>query len=387
MAASQSRIRIPLSQRWNHFRMSWLPILCFLGCVFLTLVLWQRQGLRGTLVGEPDAVSVDVAVGINGIIIDNQLQRFQPVKKGDVLARLDDSLLQAQLLTIEADIQQLLSDLNAVKARVEAQLLGIKYNHIRQRLDLETEREEVILERLDAQLTIAVFESQRRRVETDLQFLQNAKQVFKGAAEQREIDSLQEQIKVIDTQIQQAEKSVAARTVRLNRVEERLAQFKGPARGLPDISPLLQSISVAREQQEVRKREIEVQIERMQVVAPFDGIITVVYKYPGDSVVAGDPIAKLSRPNSEFIVSYWREGRKTRPKKGMEVGIRLTSRGSKEFKTVIDDVGPQVVPVPLHQLTDPNTQEYGTLIKVKIPDGLNVRPGELVHVIYREPVR
>jgi hypothetical protein len=70
----------------------------------------------------------------------------------------------------------------------------------------------------------------------------------------------------------------------------------------------------------------------------------------------------------------------------MEVGLRLRAPGSQEYPGQVEDVGPQVTPVPIHQLRDQTMPEWATPVRIRLPANMlqevELRPGQLVQVIF-----
>ena len=77
-----------------------------------------------------------------------------------------------------------------------------------------------------------------------------------------------------------------------------------------------------------------------------------------------------------------RQERSAQPIVGMGVEVRARSAGSRPRESVVDRVGPQVEPIPVHQRRNPQVPEWGLPVRVLLPDGFEVRPGELIDVTF-----
>ena len=63
--------------------------------------------------------------------------------------------------------------------------------------------------------------------------------------------------------------------------------------------------------------------------------------------------------------------------------VRLRTVPEQRASLKITRVGPQVLPVPVHQLRDPKFQEWGVPVSIDVqglPPGMRLRPGELVDI-------
>ena len=108
MTLSQERnIRVPVTRRLQRLRYTILPMASFCTCVLLTAWLWQRQGQMPNGVGEVEAVRIDVAIGADGTLTPlprGQWTLFDRVEANEVIARLDDRAVRAEMTTLKAEM-------------------------------------------------------------------------------------------------------------------------------------------------------------------------------------------------------------------------------------------------------------------------------------------
>jgi hypothetical protein len=88
----------------------------------------------------------------------------------------------------------------------------------------------------------------------------------------------------------------------------------------------------------------------------------------------------VAATQGQYIVSYVRQEQRLKPVVGMKVDVRVRTVPRQTSVSKIDEVGPQVEPVPSHQLRDPRVPEWGLPVRIGIPDGMLLKPGELVDV-------
>jgi multidrug resistance efflux pump len=388
------RIRTPVKQHLNNFRMGILPFVCFFAFAGMTLWLWQRQVTRGNLVGELESVRIDVLTEAGGLLMapgaktteghnvlaDSYVQLFQPVFKDQVIARIDDALLKAELATLQAEIKELNADMAASLSQVQVDLAQLGQNYDRDLVSRIVERERYKLQLSQLKSEIAVHKVEKKEIEDELDILNDANNRLGGSIRRREVTILEGRRDVVN-------ESIITKTALLKEVEQLLAAAQKrveelpEAPTLPEIETMRQTFEEAREVQETKLDEVLVQLEKLEIRSPINGVVTAIYQYPGNAVPAGTPIVAIAKDDAEFIVSYWREKHRARPLKGLPVTIRVRNQ---EFNTVIDSVGPTVELVPAHHLRDPSRPEWGIPVKFVKPKELQIRPGELVPVIFRE---
>jgi multidrug resistance efflux pump len=166
------------------------------------------------------------------------------------------------------------------------------------------------------------------------------------------------------------------------KVEGQLSEFTSQGLELPDLeqimSPLKQAIAV----QEKAIAELDWQIQTLDIKSPVTGQVVEVHVLPGQSVRAGDPIVTIAAQGGQFLESYVRQDQRVQPVVGMRVKLRARRMGSRMVESEVDRVGSQVVAVPLQHLSDPATPEWGVPVRIRVPEELGARPGELIEITY-----
>lgn len=385
-----SRIPTPLKQHLLRFRLGVLPAVAFGFCVLLTLWLWDRQATPGSVVGEVEAYQVDVAAGVEGQLLASQepyWRLYDTVAKGQTIARIDDKDVQAQVAVIQAEIGKLQNDLDAARTEFELERANLAQGDQRRQIELmwEIERRDLETARLLAEQEglAAEISALNARIKELEPFIQQA------GAPTGPLNELKRQRDVLLGQGKAAQKVRVKLQGQLERLREEQQQL--PPLDIPELDGLLAPIRAEIEVQDALIRQLEVQRENLIITAPFDGVITAIHRWPGQRLMPGDPIVTLARPDAGYVIGYVRENQQVQLYKGMKVALRVgTKPGSEEFLSAVETIGPQVAPTPQHQWADQNAVERATPIKIPIPPELRqqqLRPGQLVHVIFQEPRR
>jgi multidrug resistance efflux pump len=374
-------IRTPWKRRWERFRQRVLPLASFLGAAALLAWLWKEQGAPPGGIGEVEAVRVDVVARLDGILVP--LSRppwtlFETVHAGEVVARLDDRPTQAKLETFRAELVRLRKTLEGEQARVTLSEADRKEGHLRDAARLAFELEQHRLSALDRQATIEGDRVVLERRQARVGFLTPLHQ--RGVVSDLEFSDerllLEEVVKRLDKnaialqESQQQQQAAAAR----------LAAF--PPLVLAEVKTLLASSQAAIDVQESRIREIQLEIESLESRAPIAGTVAAVLRHPGQGVRAGDPILTIASEQGRYIVSYVPQERVAQPKVGMGVEVRARAFGSRPRESVVERIGAQVELIPQHQRRNPQVPEWGLPVRILLPDGLDVRPGELIDVTF-----
>ena len=125
--------------------------------------------------------------------------------------------------------------------------------------------------------------------------------------------------------------------------------------------------------------DADVRLESLQIRSPISGTVTRVHLRPGQAVQPGNPILEVSADRSVAIVAYLRQDQQLiTPAKGMSVQVYLNRKPVQTVVGQVDTVGGQVESVPSRQLRDQKVPEWGLPVRVAVPEGVALRPGEIV---------
>lgn len=402
--ATPSRIRTPLVQRWHRFRQQVLPVVCFLVCAAITLWLWERQARSGNAVGSLDAPRIEVRSGAPGMIVSRSplpsepgapldsgeptrfWTVFDPIQEGDVIARLDDNLLTASLLTLRADLGRLRKELDAAEVGYNFDMAqyesdnanrgaNVQQDRVRAMLELQQHR----LDRLERVAQNTLDELEVKRLQTRLDYLQRA------GLSPMAVDDAKAQLDIATKRLAN-NKEVLAEVIKQEATAEQLVAYYGQkAKNLPtfEVSPLEKLLAPLQEAITVQQLEIEklqLQIEGLAIRAPISGTIAAVHSIPGQVVQPGDPIVTIASGQADYIVSYVRQAQRIRPFVDMKVTVKSRQPGSQPLPATVVDVGAQFELIPQPHLADPMIIEYGLPIRISRPPGLEARPGELLEI-------
>lgn len=332
--------RIPRSWpvRLRRLQFSALPLIVFAATVIGCAWLWQMRGLAVHSVGEVEASRVDVASPLSGVVV--QLSRndggmwsiFDRVAKGDVLATLDDrqAKLNHQMLLHELEV------LEADGAECQKELTS-------------AELEEGAKEALRAMLASALASLEKMR-STLLKF--------------------------------GGEHSAATPASHLT-TQQTSVQF--PANVPQELQMRLNQFQAALRSFSLKLDQYQLESERLVIRAPIPGTLVAIYCWPGQAVPQNGVIATIAAEHGRHIVSFLPEESMLQATAGMPVKIR--SRGRPDFiaASSVEQLGAQLDQMPQHLLGPNSSPRWGLPVRVKLPQGLDLRPGSLVDIVFYQP--
>lgn len=135
--------------------------------------------------------------------------------------------------------------------------------------------------------------------------------------------------------------------------------------------------------QDAESTEGDPQANIVEVHAPISGTLVELFCWPGQTVIAGSPIATIAADHGQHIIGYIPEESNVVAAPGMLVTVRARAVGARRVKTEIEEVGQQIEEVPRHQANNSNTDQWGTPVRIAMPNDLALKPGTLVDITLR----
>lgn len=355
-------IPTPPAQRWRQVRLVYLPRTVFAIGVILAAILWSRWVTPAALVAEADIVGADVRPTQAGTLVSLKVAMQQPVKAGQVIgqvANANPGLLDSTLAVIRAEM-----------AMIAATMQGVTD---RQRVALEFER--LQLEWMGHRVELAGLQGRLQQAEaefTRLEPLHRSGMITQEAFDRVRIDrdALSKQAK------QQADM--------VTQIEPRIRGFSTPekqAAGLSTDGAIAAAIKV----QEAKLKLAEEQLKPEPLTAPIDGVVSLILRKPGETVIPGEVVVRVNATRPPQITGFLRQPLPSIPKPGAVATVRTRGQPRVSGEAKVLHVGAAMEPItpsllaalhlPPNQLVEP-----GLRVVIAVPAGMNIRPGEHVDV-------
>lgn len=366
-------IPTPAGTLFREFRIQAVPYIAFAMVVGITAWLWQGYVGPATWVGEVESVRGVVSSMGPGRLAHVQVDALQRVTAGQVLARVitvEPRILEAQISLSKAriDLIRVGSDSELRKQNSRVNLEGLRLNWMSKRVDWLSAKARSAYR----QLELARLEKLRSGVTnggsaSPLPVLsQNDLDISRrdAAIEEAAVVELEQLVAQIGTSIQQLSAS-------------RLEGQDSP------------STSAAIEVESKNLDLLESQMMPIDLVAPFDGVVSVVHRWSGETIQAGEPILTVSQEKPSRVVSFIRQPIQVQTQPGMKVEVR--ARGGKREIGVgevlrvgsqLEPISPSLLPrtsgMPAGGNSGGSTIENGLPVLVSLPANLTLYPGEVV---------
>ena len=366
-------IPTPAGTLFREFRIQAVPYIAFAMVVGITAWLWQGYVGPATWVGEVESVRGVVSSIGPGRLAHVQVDALQRVTAGQILARVitvEPRILEAQISLSKAriDLIRVGSDSELRKQNSRVNLEGLRLDWMSKRVDWLSAKARSSYR----QLELARLEKLRSGVTnggsaSPLPVLsQNDLDISRrdAAVEEAAVVELEQLVAKIGASIQQLSAS-------------RLEGQDSP------------STSAAIEVESKNLDLLESQMMPIDLVAPFDGVVSVVHRWSGETIQAGEPILTVSQEKPSRVVSFIRQPIQVQTQPGMKVEVR--ARGGKREIGVgevlrvgsqLEPISPSLLPrtsgMPAGGNSGGSTIENGLPVLVSLPANLTLYPGEVV---------
>ena len=365
-------IPTPAGTLFREFRIQAFPYIAFMLVVGLTVWLWRGYVGPATWVGEVESVRGVVSSVGPGRLAQLQVDALQRVTAGQVVARVitvEPRILEAQISLSKARIDLIRvgdSDLRKQNSRVN--LESLRLNWMSRRVDW-----------LSAKARSAYRQLEFARIEK----LRSGVSNVGGTAPLPVMSQNDLDISHRDTAIEEA-------TVK--ELEQLVAQIGGTIQQLSANRLEGQDSSSTSAAIEVESKNLDLlesQMMPIDLVAPFDGVVSVVHRWSGETIQAGEPILTVSQEKPSRVVAFIRQPIQIQAQLGMKVEIR--ARGGRREMGVgeVLRIGSQLEPIsstllpktsglPSGGISGGTAIENGLPVLVSLPANLTLYPGEVV---------
>jgi len=335
-------------------RVAYLVTVIAAGLGFVFLTHGKGLGTSGNAVAYVEAVHYSVSPIALGRVDKLLVRVGQKVKAGEVLAVMDDRDLQA--------------------ARDKARLL---LSQLEAAVIASTQDEEFQVTRSELWVLKARADERGDRAE-----------LAQISERMRRLDSLLDNQMIPAAQAELArekQRELAARVETFDQAKVRGQAGLGQVgAGNHDHSRAVDAhVEPARRAVEVQKaavRQLELQIEQLELHAPIDGLVTVISHRPGEIVAAGAEVVSLVNARPGVLVTELSEGMASRARLGQGVSVRSKELLSRSLHGHVIELAPEVDEMPPRARPSPGIAAWGRRATVQLDGGGEVLPGQAFSV-------
>jgi multidrug resistance efflux pump len=382
------------TSRPGRIRQQILPVLVWLAAVAGVGMLFYHGSQQFEVVGIAQSQVAQVCSPVDGRLKIVYVQLFDKVAKGQPVASLDDELLTAKIATVSATAAQLRSQLIPTQERMQADNAVTELNRAsdQRRFAVDVERSRLDILGLKAQIASDRITLESHAVElkisTDL--------LAKNAIAPYELEKAKVLYEALAKKVEQTEIQLTQAQEQLNVAQLRQDAFISQKYQAPSVDAALDTIRKDVAVQEKLLDELEIQRKALVITAPIDGVVVQILAKvndaaaqrtgegvshkPGEVVMAGQPILVIAQDKPKEIIAYAKELQLGQITAGTKVALVKNTSPQQIARSEVASVGPVLEQIPARLWLNPNVPQWGQPFTIKIPEGMELTPGELVGI-------
>jgi HlyD family secretion protein len=330
---------------------SW-PLLVWLAMLFVTVWAYRRGGsfrqMNGTVGVYQEAISPDDT----GRLMSVEVEPGVKVEPGDLLARMDTSIIDREIALvkrqIEVDWQDRIRRYEGDVAAIESDLADLELDRASDESELRTRLEDL------------------KVLEADL---------ASGAIPIEDVADARASVSGIKARVERYGPLI-------NTMKDRLNSAKGRLQKLLDEDPE----AGANNQQQEELLMLQTLKANMELRAVHAGVVYRVEKERGEIVLEGETVVRVvARP--ENIIGFLPQEQIGAVEVGDQVWVSSTANRHAHFPSEIVSISPRMSSTPDVASPLPNKMLFGREITVKLPEEAEFLPGQTVIIHLEEPGR
>jgi len=377
-----------------HLRRHVLPIVVWLAVLGCVVVLFHNRAERFEVVGIARGQVYQVSAPVDCQIKTISVELFDSVCKGQTLATLDKTQLNAQIDAIYAEAEHLKAQLVAVEDTMKAEAANLKSDKIaaQQRFLVDVENARIRI--LELKTLIETDKVTLEDLAIEVKIAQDL--LAKDAVSPYELQKAQALHNALAKKIEENQNLFAQARNDLEESQKRSEEFATNQPVHPSINNALEMIRKQIVVQEKLAEELAVQLEKMTIICPADGVVIqmqvnanqVLSLRPGESllrrsgevVLAGDPILVVAETKPTEVVAYVGQNQLSGIAEQAMVQLVKTSEPKKIVNSQVLHLGPTMELMPQQLWQNSAIAQWGRPFLIKIPPGFDLLPGETVGI-------
>ena len=350
------------------------------------------------LSGRIEGYETDLGTKVGGRIAEITVREGDRVAAGEVIARLDDAELQAQLTAAQAQVaaaQQQVSQAQLQISVIESQIQEAQLARQQSQGDAAGRVNQAVAAVAAAQAQLAEAQARVQEARSTLELARSDRNRFATLVEQGAIS--QQQFEQTQTRFESAQETLAARQSAVAAAQQQVSAARGAltqaqtAELNPDIrtaqlNRLQTQQAQARSQlaaaqdnlkaAQAREAEITARLNDLDITSPIGGIVLTRTAEPGEVIAAGTTVITVVDLGQVYLRGYVPEGEIGAVRVGQPAQVFLDSAPQEPLAAEVSAVDAEAsfTPENIYFKEDRVTQVFGLKLDIDNPEGL-AKPG------------
>ena len=377
-AGTDQPIPTPLYQRVEDFKQRYLPLLIWVVCAGICYWMLADRSQQTQYIGLAEAVQHEISAPTTGLLETVFVDLYQPVHIGDIVARLDDTELEARVERSHASIRQLRAQLIATRSQLQSTNESGLADWTTDLRRFQTDEEDRRLAALELRATIESDEIQLERL--TLRVGRIGPLARDGIVDPIVSDEARLELAEVRKRLESNKALLVQTENEYRAARSRRHEFEANLPRLPEAEPALGPLREAITVESQRLREIESRRTSMALRSPIEGQVTQILCRQGQSVVPGQTVVTITDRTVRNIVTYLASADDRTVRENSPVLVSSLDRPGQVAESFVTRVGSSVEVLPERLWVDPTMPGYGRAVVIAALPKMGLRPGELLHI-------
>ena len=368
------------------------------GGVGIRYFLSQPEDSAIELSGRIEGYESDIGAKVAGRVEKITVREGDRVQENQVIAKLDDDELQAQLRGAEAKLQSARQEANQARLQIDAvrsQMREVRLSRQQAEQQAQGRIEEAQANLSSALAKLEEAKAQKQETQAQLRLAKVDRDRYKnlveqGVVPQQQFDQAQTEVETTEAALQarQAAVNAAQRQVNVARGSLRQAQTTSfnPEIRTAKLEGLQKQLEQARSQlsaaqsniasAQATKEEIKARLDDLDIISPIDGVVLDRIAEPGEVLSAGKIIVSVLDLDDVYLRGYIREGLIGKVRVGQPAQVYLDSNPDQPINATVSAIDSEAsfTPENIYFKRDRVTQVFGVKLALDNPQGF-AKPG------------
>jgi len=374
-------IETPRLQRVAEFKQRRLPMLVWIVCVAACGWMLLHRTQPADYIGLAQSIQYEISAPKVGRVDTVFVDLYQPVGIGDLVVKLDDSELEAEINVARASISVLRAELISARTELQSENASGHANWTNDLRRFHTDEEDRRLATLDLRATIEADEIELERLK--LRQLRIGPLASEGIVDPSLREEIGLEIEEVTRRLENTRAVLAQTEEELHAAVIRREEFEANSPQMPAAEPFLDPLRQSIEVENMRLTEIETHRAQLVMRSPAEGQVSQILCRRGQSVKAGEPIVTITDRTVRDIVTFLKETDDRPIGERTPVLVSSLERPGQRIESFVLRVSSSVEILPARLWANPSVPAYGRAVVIAALPSMPLRPGELLSVQFQ----
>ncbi|WP_457625028.1 HlyD family secretion protein [Persephonella sp.] len=307
---------------------------------------------------------------VKGRIVKLQKKEGDYVKKGEVIAVLDDTDYRTKLEQIKNQIESL---------RLKKKALQEKLSKIEEAVKIQIRTSLLNLQQVKA--SIEATKHRISQIEKEIQLAKKDEERFRSLLKkelipERKYDLVKTKLDVLLEKKKYAQKKLEELKIQQKKAEEGITLAENEKKSIKELKKEIESLSKKIKSLEKQKEDVENQIRYTKLISPYNGRIAKKFVSEGEVIPSGRPVYSVVPENSLYILVLLEETKLDGIRVGSKANVYIDAYPDKKYRGEVFEINPATAAKFALVPRDVTAGEF-TKVAQRIPVKIRITEGDI----------